>query len=170
MSSNRSSEIAVVAVGILEKMFQPVQVHAFKPREGTIIRQLWDSRKLDRRQQEAWDYLVADVAEAIGKSSGVTSSYQERVQTSTNLEPARNWTSPGFKRLEALRETLEYHESILLRDLVYNHITGAGLTKIELIGFARTRYKNDSQARAAGVATILALLNRVAKFYQIGGY
>jgi hypothetical protein len=155
-----------VAIGVYQVQFRGEADDFYRPQEGTILHRIWKMRKLTFRQQRAWKKFVEDLRAAHGSSGKVTASYETAVQVSGNrVELVK--TTPEYQRIDHLANRyLDKDERILLRDLVTDELQSPGILRLELIGLARNGYKDDAQARAAGVANICNLLSRIAGYYS----
>lgn len=154
-----------VAIGVYDIQFRGEADDFYKPQEGTLLHRVWKMHKLTFRQQRAWKKFVEDLRAAAGESGKVTSSYESAVQVSGNKVTLAS-TSPEYDRVHGLyHHYLDKDERILLRDLVTDEIQSPGILRLELIGFARNGYRDDAQARAAGVANVCALISRIAGYY-----
>jgi hypothetical protein len=154
-----------VAIGVYEVAFRGEADDHYKPQEGTLLHRIWKMHKLTFRQQRTWKKFVEDLRAAAGESGKLVASYESAVQVSGN-KIAMSSTTPEYDRVHNLYHNyLDRDERILLRDLVTDEIQSPGIIRLELIGFARNGYRDDAQARAAGVANVCNLLSRIAGFY-----
>lgn len=163
---DHSQEIAKVAMSVYAIEFQGIKALMYRPREGTVIHNCWKSEKLTMRQQKAWAKLVKDITEAAGESGKVTGSYEQAVQVSGN-KSWRAYTNREYDRVVQLCDHFldRTRERPLLVDLIADEIHKPGVLHLERIGFHFNGYRDSSQARAAGIANVCALLDRVAVFY-----
>lgn len=155
-----------VAVGVYEVAFNGEADDFYKPQEGTLIHRIWKMHRLTFRQQRTWKKFVEDLRAAAGESGKVTASYESAVQVSGNKITMVSTTSEYDRVHNLYHNYLDKDERILLRDLVTDEIQSPGILRLELIGFARNGYRDDAQARAAGVANVCNLLSRMAGFYS----
>jgi hypothetical protein len=162
----RPDEIAKVAMSVYALEFQGIKAAMYRPREGTVIFNVWKSEKLTLRQQRAWAKLVSDITEAAGESGKVTASYEQAVQVSGNKQ-WRAYTNREYDRVVQLCDHFldRTKERPLLVDLIADEIHKPGVLNLERIGFHFNGYKDQAQARAAGIANICGLLDRLARYY-----
>jgi hypothetical protein len=167
MTALSKSDLDRVAIGIFEQLFRPAKEYDYQPRKNTLLHELWSSKRLTLKQQRAWHHFTQDLYRAAGKSGPVCGSYGEAVSSSGDgfkVPTAR--VNAEYKRIQRLTSTLTKDEQILLMDLVTDDLQNQGVIRLEDIGFAKTGYRSEDQARAAGVATVLYLLQRIASFYE----
>lgn len=175
MSSNvatqDSDRIERAAIAIYTEMFTAQRQEQYKPREGTLMRHLWDSKRLTLQHQRAWRHFTNDLHGAHGRSGPVTSGYGESTSSRSTSEfrAPRSYVNAEYRRVEKLYAQMSAGaERALMADLMHDEVRPNGTLVAENIGFHVTGYRNEDQARAAGVATIIALLGRIADFYSIG--
>ncbi len=165
----RTADIARAAAGIYEMAFQHAKVDYLAPRKGTLMHHLWMSKKLTLQQQRAWAHFTSDLHEAHGRSGPIVGGYGESTgsRNGGDFRVPRAFVNPQYRRVEKLFMDLAKPEQILLRDLMADEVRANGILGLEQIGFHRNGYKNQDQARAAGVANIHCLLARIAAFYGV---
>ncbi len=158
-------EINRVAIAVYDLQFRGIKALDYKPREGTVMHNVWKSGKLELRQQRAWAAFVSDLREALGESGKVTGSYEQAVQVSGNKQ-WQAWTNREYDRVTRLcDEFLDRRERKLIVSLIYDETQNTGVLQIERIGLHRNGYRDMAQARSAGIANICYLMDRVATFY-----
>jgi hypothetical protein len=162
-------KIALVARGIMQVAFKGVALDNFKPKPGTQVYRVWESGKLDARQQNAWQEFIDDVMTAEGLSGKVTGSYGEYTDRGSGegVPIPRAKVNAQYKRLEALWACLSRAERALLTDLLQDHFQGRSALKLETIGLIRSGYSAKEPARVAGVVHIQILLDRLATLYRL---
>ena len=162
------AEIDRVAIEVYRIEFQGIKALGYKPREGTVLHNIWKSEKLELRQQKAWKRFVADLHEAAGESGKVTGSYEQAVQVSGNRD-WQAWTNREYDRVVRLCD--EYldrqKERPLLVALIMDELQKPGVLQLERIGLHFNGYRDGAQARSAGIANVCYLMNRIASFYGI---
>lgn len=160
------AEINRVAIAVYELEFRGIKALDYKPRDGTLMHNVWKSEKLELRHQKAWAWFMRDVNEAAGESGKVTASYEQAVQVSGNKQ-WQAWTNREYDRVVRLCD--EYldrkKERPLLISLIMDEIQTPGVLQLERIGLCYNGYKDSAQARAAGIANICCLMDRIAFFY-----
>jgi hypothetical protein len=127
-------------------------------------------KKLDERQQIAWQMFLDDVMLAHGKSGGVSSSYGEYHDKGhgDDFKVPTAYANVYYRRIEQLiGQHLSRSERALLVDLLQDTLRGNGSLQIETIGLVRSGYQEKVSARAAGVVHVQCLLDRMASFYGI---
>lgn len=158
-------DIDRVAIAVYELQFRGIKALDYKPRDGTVMHNVWKSEKLELRQQRAWAAFVNDLREAVGESGKVTGSYEQAVQVSGNKSWSA-WTNREYDRVTRLcDEFLDRRERKLIVSLIYDETQNTGVLQIERIGLHRNGYRDAAQARSAGIANICYLMDRVATFY-----
>jgi hypothetical protein len=162
--------IEILASSISQLPFYGQAIDDFKPKGGTQTERLWKMHKLTERQQIAWQYFCDDMNMAEGKSGGVVSPYGDYVEKSDDSDfkvPVAYMNAPR-RRLERLLagETLSRRERALLSDLAQDFLRGTSGLTLENIGFFKSGYKDKVSARAAGVAHVQNLMDRLADFYD----
>lgn len=164
------ARIALVAVGISQIGFKGVANDDFRPAAGTQVERQWKMKKLDERQQVAWQTFVDDVKLSHGKSGTMSIAYRECIDTATGdtfREPVA-YVNSYQRRLERLLlQYLDRKECALIVELLQDTLRANGSLQIETIGFVRSGYGDKVSARAAGVAHVQCLLDRLATFYGI---
>jgi hypothetical protein len=167
-NAQHTQEIGRVAVAVYEIEFRGIKALEYRPREGTVMFNVWKSEKLELRQQRAWSRFVADLQEAAGESGKVTASYEQAVQVSGNKQWSA-WTNREYDRVVRLCD--EYldrkKERPLLVALMMDEVQTQGVLHLERIGLHLNGYRDSAQARAAGIANVCALMNRIASFYEV---
>lgn len=164
---NAHQEIARVAVAVYEMEFKGIKALVYKPREGTVMHNVWKSEKLELRQQRAWSRFVKDLHEAAGESGKVTGSYEQAVQVSGN----RDWRAFTNREYERVRRLCDDYldrqkERPLIVALIMDELQKPGVLNLERIGLHFNGYRDSSQARSAGIANVCCLMNRIASFYE----
>jgi hypothetical protein len=163
--------IEILASSICRLPFYGQLINDFKPRSGTQMERAWKMNKLTERQQIAWQYFCDDMNMAEGKSGGVTSPYGDYVEKSDSGDfrvPVAYVNSPR-RRLERLLlagEVLSRRERALLSDLAQDYLRGNSSLTLESIGLFKSGYKDKVSARAAGIAHLQNLMDRLADFYD----
>ena len=166
-------KIQYAAVELASKsfLFRAEREQIFRPRRGSTLEHAWKIGRLTYLQQHAWNLLIREIMDAKGASGGVTSSYSEKVDIQSNgaAMPVA-YTNRAYQRMEFLMQRyLSRKEYALLRDLLYDELTKPGVVGLNQIGFWFAGYKDNAQARAAGVGVIGCLLDRIAEFYRHHG-
>ena len=160
-------QIDRVAIAVYEIEFRGIKALDYKPREGTVMHNVWKSEKLELRQQKAWARFVRDLHEAAGESGKVTASYEQAVQTSGNKQWSA-WTNREYDRVVKLcDEFLDRRERKLIVSLIYDEMQNTGVLQLERIGLHRNGYKDSAQARSAGIANLCYLMDRIATYYGL---
>lgn len=159
-------EISRVAIAVYEIEFRGIKAPDYKPRDGTILHNIWKSEKLTLRQQKAWRNFVADFNEMLGKSGKVTASYEHAVQVSGNQEWDA-WTNRAYDRVVRLCDVHldRMKERRLILTLIMDEFQNPGVAQLERIGLHFNGYRDGAQARSAGIANVCYLMDRVASFY-----
>lgn len=162
--------IQILASSISQIPFDGQLIYDFKPRSGTQAERLWKMNKFSERQQIAWQYFCDDMNMADGKSGSVVSPYGDYVEKSDDGDfkvPVAYMNAPR-RRLERLLagEILSRRERALLSDLAQDHLRGDSSLTLEAIGLFKSGYKDKVSARAAGVAHVQNLMDRLADFYD----
>jgi hypothetical protein len=163
-----TAQLDRISVGIYKLMFCGEQERAFEPRPGTVMHKIWKMRKLNIRQQHTWARFVKDLRGAKGRSGKVCGSYAEftNVSSSGDRLPVA-LTNDEYKKIEAIFTVhIGRRDALLLRDLVIDELQKPGHLQLELLGLAKNGYKNADQARAAGIATITSMIDRLADLYE----
>lgn len=166
-SALSKSDLDRVAIGIFEQLFRPAKEFQYQPRKNTLLHELWNTKRLSLRHQRGWRHFTTDLYNAVGRSGPVCGSYGESVNASPDsfkVPTAR--VNHEYRRVERLTATLTKDEKVLLMDLISDDLQSQGILSLEGIGFATTGYRSEDQARAAGVATVIYLLQRIASFYE----
>ncbi len=168
-SQETQEAINRVAIGIYACGFIPARQDQYRPREGTLIRQLWQSKKLTLRAQRGWAHFTADLYAAAGRSGPVCGGYGESsgARNGSDFKVPLAGVNTEYRRLEKLIRSLDRQEAVLLKDLIADELRRNGELKLDLIGFHINGYSGQDQANAAGVANITALLSRIAGFYNL---
>jgi hypothetical protein len=168
-STELEERLGRVAIGIFQhEIFRPAKDYHLQPTKGTLLHKLWSSKRLSERHQRAWRLFTTDLRNAVGKSGRVVSSYGEAIQSSGDsfkVPTAR--VNAEYRRVERLSASLTRDEKVLLMDLITDELQQHGELRVEDIGLATTGYRDAEQARAAGVATVVYLLQRIASFYEV---
>lgn len=140
----------------------------FAPKRGTQLYRVWNSKKLDIRQQTAWKRFTDHFQAAEGNSGKVTGSYGE--YSGGDSEKTYIPQAYANKPLEALEFLYEQYltreESALLRDLLREELQMHNDFTLEMVGLIRSGYKGTDEARIAGTVTVQNLLTRLATFYE----
>lgn len=166
--SDQSDAINRVAIGIFEQLFKPAKEYEFQPRKGTLLHELWNTKRLSLRHQRGWFHFTQDLYRAEGKSGPVCGGYGEAVNSSGDgFKVPTAHVNAQYRRVQRFTSTLTRDEKTLLMDLISDDLQSQGVIRLEDIGFATTGYRSEDQARAAGVATVVYLLQRIASFYEI---
>jgi hypothetical protein len=158
MSTDITDRIASVAIGIYAESFVPQRQDQYAPRRGTLMHQLWTGKRLTLAHQRAWRHFTNDLHNAHGRSGPVSSGYGESTGS----------RSPSEFRVPRAGVNVEYRRLEKLFGEMSDEMRPNGVLKLDLIGFHRLGYKDEAQARAAGAATVVALLGRIADFYSAG--
>lgn len=161
------AEIDRVAVAVYQIEFRGIKALDYKPRDGTVMHNIWKSEKLELRQQRAWARFCEDLHEAAGESGKVTASYEQAVQVSGNKQWSA-WTNREYDRVVRLCDQYldRKKERPLLVALIMDEVQVQGVLHLERIGFHLNGYRDAAQARSAGIANVCALMNRIATFYE----
>lgn len=162
--------IEMVASGIYLIAFKGQANEDFAPRNGTQVHRVWKMCKLDDRQQIAWQQFCDDVALAHGKSGAVTSAYGESTDKGdgSDFRVPKAYTNTYYRRVERLlTEFLSRKERALLYELLQDTLKGTSSLQVETIGVLRSGYQDKASARAAGVAHVQGLLDRLADYYGV---
>jgi len=165
-----NERIEMLAAGIYQIVFRGEADEDFRPKKGTQIERAWRMRKLDARQQIAWQTFMDDVTMAAGKSGGVCSPYGEQINKGDGDEfkiPVA-YTNDSYRTVEQiLMHFLSWRERALLIDLIQDSLRGNSSLQIETIGLVRSGYADKVSARASGVTRIQTLLDRLADYYGV---
>jgi len=156
-----------LAMSLFKVVHRGEKETAFEPRKGTQLHRVWASNKLDMRQQRAWVAFRKDCDNADGKSGGVTIRYDDIIDHDggTDKIPVA-FVNSAQRRVEYILLTyLDRRERALLADLVQDDMSANKNLTLEIIGMIRSGYKNESDARVAGIVNIQVLLGRLASFY-----
>ena len=161
------AQLERVVVGCYTIMFNGEKDPFYEPKPGTIMHRLWKGSKLSFLHQKTWKSFVVDLREAAGKSGKTGSSYGEYSDVSSDgYRVPVAFTNEAYERVTRLfNHFLGRYERHLLRDLIIDEIQKPGHFELELLGLARNGYKNSDQARAAGIANICCLLDRMHDYY-----
>lgn len=160
--------IDTLAMSLLKVVHRGEKETAFEPRKGTQLWRVWNANKLDMRQQRAWKAFRKDCDMADGKSGGVTIRYDDLIDSDGNTHKIPTAFVNGAQmRIERLFMVyLDRHERALLADIFQDDLSaGRGIT-LEFIGMIKSGYKNEKDARIAGIVNIQALLSRIASYYS----
>ncbi len=159
-------DISRVAVAVYNVEFRGIRALNYRPREGTLMFDVWKSEKLELHQQKAWAKFVSDLLEAAGESGKVTGSYAQAVDASGN-KTWQAWTNREYDRVVRLSDDYldRRKERPLLMALILDEIQTQGVVQLERIGFHCNGYKDKAQARATGIANVCCLLDRISRFY-----
>lgn len=168
ISRPQTEDISRVAIAVYDLEFRGIKALDYKPREGTVMWNIWKSEKLELRQQKAWASFVKDLHEAAGESGKVTGSYEQAVQVSGN----RQWRASTNREYDRVTKLCDEYldrrkERPLLVSLIFDEIQSSGVLELERIGFHFNGFKDKAMARAAGIAHISCLMNRLAFYYGI---
>lgn len=159
-------EINRVAIAVYAIEFRGIKALDFKPRDGTVMHDLWKAGKLELRHQRAWAKFVDDVRGMEGESGKVTGSYAQAVQSSGYKE-VRSATNGAYDRVTRLADDFldRQKERPLLVSLMFDEVQSQGILQLTRIGFQLNGYRDPAQARAAGIANVTCLMSRIAQFY-----
>lgn len=162
-------EISRVAIAVYEIQFRGIKALDFKPRDGTVMHDLWKAGKLELRHQRAWSKFVDDVRGMEGDSGKVTGSYAQAVQSSGYNDEVRATTNAAYDRVTYLADIFldRQKERPLLVSLMFDEVQSQGILQLTRIGFQLNGYRDPAQARAAGIANVTCLMSRVAQFYGV---
>lgn len=158
-----------LAMSLFQVVHRGEKETAFEPRKGTQLWRVWDNNKLDIRQQRAWRQFRRDCDAAEGKSGGVCGSYGEFIDTGDDgdFRVPIAFVNAAYKRVEhILMSYLDRHDRALLADLVQDDMNSSKKLTLEIIGVIRSGYKNENDARIAGIVNIQTLLSRLASYYS----
>lgn len=161
--------IDTLAMSLLKVVHRGEKETAFEPRKGTQLHRVWASNKLDMRQQRAWRQFRRDCDAAEGKSGGVCGSYGEFIDKGDDgdFRVPTAFVNAAYKRVEhILMSYLDRHDRALLADLVQDDMNSSKKLTLEIIGVIRSGYKNENDARIAGIVNIQTLLSRLASYYS----
>jgi hypothetical protein len=163
------SRIEAVAHSFLQVAFKG-EVHPdFEPKQGSQAHRVWRMGKMAIRHQIAWQNLMNDVKLSAGRSGSVCANYGEGVDRGdgSDFRVPKARTNPAYRRLERLRELMGRRERQLLHAMVQDSLVSTSGLQLEVIGLVQSGYGDKVSARAAGVATIQSLLDRLADLYQV---
>lgn len=158
-----------LAMSLLRVVHRGERETAFEPRKGTQLHRVWAANKLNIRQQMAWREFRRDCAAAEGKSGGVCGAYGEYVEkgNDADFKVPTAYVNAAYKRVEhILMDYLDRHDRALLADLVQDDMNSSKKLTLEIIGVIRSGYKNENDARIAGIVNIQTLLSRLASYYS----
>ena len=157
----------IIAMQIYQVVFKGDREIAFEPQQQkSLVHRVWDMGKLTIRQQQGWHMLNKDIAEAQGKSGGVSSGYGEMHDGGERTFIPKAYVNEAYRRLEALeRGFLSRREKALLKDLLRNAMQEGHELKLEHIGLVRSGYAGKDSAYVAGVVHTQTLLDRLADYY-----
>ena len=161
--------IDALAISLLKVVHRGEKETAFEPRKGTQLHRVWLAGKLDIRQQRAWSAFRRDCDAAEGKSGAVCSSYGEYHDKGQGDEfkVPTAYTNEAYRRVEyILMRYLDRQDRALLADLVQDDMSANKSLTLEIIGVIRSGYKNEKDARIAGIVNIQNLLSRLASYYS----
>lgn len=168
-ASTREDEISRVAIGVYDTMFRASRDHDYRPREGTVMHELWQRKRLTQRHAMAWHQFCLDLDHSAGKSGSVVSSYGDAIQSSNagDFRPPVAFANRQYIRLQALVDRLTREEYTLLGDLTADYLRHGSELATANLGMHRNGFSGRDQAHAAGVAIVTCLMDRIADFYQI---
>ncbi len=156
-----------LAMSLLKVVHRGERETAFEPRKGTQLHRVWAANKLDIRQQMSWRAFRRDCDMAEGKSGGVTIRYDDVVDSDgTSVKVPVAFMNNAQRRIEhILLVYLDRHDRALLADLYQDDLNASKKLTLEIIGVIRSGYKNENDARVAGIVNIQSLLSRLASYY-----
>jgi hypothetical protein len=164
------TRIQMLAIGIYQIQFRGEAHEDFEPKNGTQVHRVWRMKKLEIRQQIAWQIFLDDVNLAHGKSGGVSSSYGEYHDKGNGDEfkVPTAYANVYYRRVEQLlMQHLSRSERALVADLLQDTLKADSSLQIETIGLVRSGYQEKVSARASGVTRVQMLLDRMADFYGV---
>lgn len=166
---DRQEAIGRVAMSLYQSGFVFAKKEQYAPRRGTLMFHLWQGKKLTLRHQRAWFHFTCDLYEAHGRSGPVSGGYGEATsgRNPSDFRVPVAHTNAQYRRLDKLVQSLGTQERILLKDLIYDELQRQGALELDMIGFHLNGFKDESMARAAGVATVTCLLSRIADHYSV---
>ena len=150
----------------IQSVFNGQRETAFEPRKGTELYRIWNMRKLSIRQQQAWRMFRDACEKAIGASGAVTAPYGETISGGDGTPVPVAYTNEHYRRIHQLfTRHLHRREAALLHDLMQDDLRSGTGIRLEYIGLIRSGYGDEETARAAGVAHVQTLLDRIADFF-----
>lgn len=156
-----------VAVGIQSKLYKGAKLPAFEPQRKTVVHDCWHGGKLSEKHQRVWHQTVGLFRDAVGVSPG-NGGYGDNVGGGDGAKMPTVYYNLAQERVEYLREFhLHHHEWRLLYSLILEHFQNVKLFSLQELGLAMDGYKQEQQARAAGVASLHRLLDSLAEFHGI---
>lgn len=159
--------IGRVAMGILTTPYTGAKITAFEPQRKTTIHDAWHGKKLSARHQQAWAMTMALFKEAAGVSPG-NGGYGDCVGGGDGQPMPVVYSNSAQLRLERLRDQhLHHHEWRLLGTLTMENFNNVKLYSLQHLGQQMSGYRDEAQARAAGVATLHRLMDSLAEFHGI---
>lgn len=169
---NYAVEVRHAAVELASSpyMFRGEREQIFRPRRGSTMEHIWKIGRLTYVQQRAWTLFIRMIMEAAGKSGPVTGSYSEKIDINNGTEGFNAPVAYENDALELFKFLMDRHlsrkERALLKDLLYDELTRPGVVGLGRVGFMLCGYKDDAQARAAGVGVVGYLMDRLDEFFK----
>ena len=150
------------------QVFRPERSKGFAPPQGTVIYEVFKSKKLTQKQCIAANVMYSDAERAIGSSQGLTGSYSECVQVSGHKQELLAYESVSSSRLRALVGRMHHHERkiffLILKDYK-NSLSGK--LDIAEFGAVTSGYVSGQLARAAATGRLQAFLDTLVEFYNL---